>query len=172
MQNDKLLRLLNCVGVTRTESVPLISHLVRDFGINWRAAKKMHELLARIPMADVYDNDGGLIVRPSVKVSKYSPRRDHRVAALAEEASSAPEATAAKPVAKPVALPSDDVPVTSPDGAYTSAKIQGRVISVNDKLTGYGRVVKIRTNQFGDFLFTFELDDGTTYEVSEFHLRK
>jgi hypothetical protein len=168
MQNDKLLRLLNCVGVTRTESVPLISHLVRDFGINWRAAKKMHELLARIPMADMYDDDGGLIVRPSVKVSKYSPRRDHRVAALAEEAPSAPKATAVKPVA----LPSDDAPVISPDGTYTSAKIQGRVISVNDNLTGYGRVTMIRTNQFGDYLFTFELEDGTTYEVSEFHLRK
>lgn len=161
MQNDKLLRLLNCVGVTRTESVPLISHLVRDFGINWRAAKKMHELLARIPMVDMYDDDGGLIVRPSVKVSKYSPRRDHRVAAMAEA-----------PVVKPVALPSDDAPVVSPDGTYTSAKIQGRVISVNDNLTGYGRVTMIRTNQFGDYLFTFELEDGTTYEVSEFHLRK
>jgi hypothetical protein len=161
MQMEKMLKLLNCVGVTRTESVPLISHLARDFGMNWYTAKRMHELLARIPMADVYDTDGGLIVRPSTKVSKYSPRRDHRVAALAEEGVSAPEA--------PV---SDDAPVRSSDGTYTSAKIQGRVISVNDNLTGYGRVRMIRTNQFGDYLFTFELEDGTTYEVSEFHLRK
>lgn len=161
MQIEKMLKLLNCVGVTRTESVPLISHLSRDFGLNWYTAKRMHELLARIPMADIYDNDGGLIVRPSVKVSKFSPRRDHRVAALAEEGTTAPKA--------PV---SDDAPVSSPDGTYTSAKIQGRVISVNDNLTGYGRVMQIRTNQFGDYLFTFELEDGTTYEVSEFHLRK
>lgn len=163
MQIEKMLKLLNCVGVTRTESVPLISHLSRDFGLNWYTAKRMHELLARIPMADMYDNDGGLIVRPSVKVSKFSPRRDHRVAALAEEGTT---------MGKPVALPSDDAPVVSPDGTYTSAKIQGRVISVNDNMTGYGRVTMIRTNQFGDYLFTFELEDGTTYEVSEFHLRK
>lgn len=167
MQNDKLLKLLNCVGVTRTESVPLITHLVRDFGINWRSAKKVHELLARIPMVDMYDSDGGLIVRPSVKVSKYSPRRDHRVAALAEEAASAPASTSVESSEISSASAS-----ASADGTYQSAKIQGRVISVNDNLVGYGRVIMIKTNQFGDFLFTFELEDGTTYEVSEFHLRK
>jgi vacuolar-type H+-ATPase subunit H len=154
MNKEKLLQLLNSVGCVRTDSVPLITHLLHDFKMNWVTAKRWHEILEAIPMAEVSIEKG----IPSAKVSKHSPVKEHRVQAKGMEEFS------------------DEVENSSSnekllaDGTIRTAKIRGKVVSVRDIITGYGEVTKIRKNQFGDYLISFVLEDGSEYEVSEFHL--
>jgi vacuolar-type H+-ATPase subunit H len=154
MNKEKLLQLLNSVGCVRTDSVPLITHLLHDFKMNWVTAKRWHEILEAIPMAEVSIEKG----IPSAKVSKHSPVKEHRVQAMEMDEFS------------------DEVENSSSnekllaDGTIRTAKIRGKIVSVRDIITGYGEVTKIRKNQFGDYLISFVLEDGSEYEVSEFHL--
>lgn len=154
MNKEKLLQLLNSVGCVRTDSVPLITHLLHDFKMNWVTAKRWHEILEAIPMAEVSIEKG----IPSAKVSKHSPVREHRIQAMGldEFSDEAEDSSSSEKVL--------------PDGTIRTAKIRGKVVSVRDVLVGYGEVTKIRKNQFGDYLISFVLEDGTDYEVSEFHL--
>lgn len=154
MNKEKLLQLLNSVGCVRTDSVPLITHLLHDFKMNWVTAKRWHDILEAIPMAEVSIEKG----IPSSMVSKHSPVKEHRAQALVIEGFS-DEAEESY---------SDEKLL--PDGTIRTAKIRGKVVSVRDVLTGYGEVTKIRKNQFGDYLISFVLEDGSEYEVSEFHL--
>ena len=154
MNKEKLLQLLNSVGCVRTDSVPLITHLLHDFKMNWVTAKRWHEILEAIPMAEVSIEKG----IPSAKVSKHSPVREHRIQAMGldEFSDEAEDSSSNEKVL--------------PDGTIRTAKIRGKVVSVRDVLVGYGEVTKIRKNQFGDYLISFVLEDGSEYEVSEFHL--
>lgn len=158
MNKEKLLQLLNSVGCVRTDSVPLITHLLHDFKMNWVTAKRWHEILEAIPMAEVSVEKG----IPSSKVSKHSPVREHREKALG--------------LAQDSEIENDEFGNSHPDeklnadGTIRTAKIRGKIVSVRDLLVGYGEVTKIRKNQFGDYLISFVLEDGSEYEVSEFHL--
>lgn len=154
MDKNKIIQMLHSVGCVRMDSVPLITHLLHDHKLNWAAAKRWHEILEAIPMAEVSIEKG----IPSSKVSKHSPVKEHREQAMVIEGFS------------------DEVGNSSfdekllPDGTIRTAKIRGKVVSVRDVLVGYGEVTKIRKNQFGDYLISFVLEDGSEYEVSEFHL--
>lgn len=154
MNKEKLLQLLNSVGCVRTDSVPLITHLLYDFKMNWVTAKRWHEILEAIPMAEVSIEKG----IPSAKVSKHSPVREHRIQAMGLDEFSDEDKN------------SSSHEKLLPDGTIRTAKIRGKVVSVRDVITGYGEVTKIRKNQFGDYLISFVLEDGSEYEVSEFHL--
>lgn len=166
MDKDKVIRLLNSMGCVRMKSTPLITHLQRDFHLNWRTARRWLDILEGIPLNVV---DGGEF-RYNKEVSKYSPKREDREEFRRREEDEAEmkgmlgekEFQRAKEKSNDNRLP---------DGSFMSAKVGGKVISVNDSMTGYGCVKKITQNQFGDYLFTFELEDGTVYELSEFHLR-
>ena len=166
MDKDKVIRLLNSMGCVRMKSTPLITHLQRDFHLNWRTARRWLDILEGIPLNVV---DGGEF-RYNKEVSKYSPKREDREEFRRREEDEAEmkgmlgekEFQRAKEKSNDNRLP---------DGSFVSAKVGGKVISVNDSMTGYGCVKKITQNQFGDYLFTFELEDGTVYELSEFHLR-
>ena len=166
MDKDKVIRLLNSMGCVRMKSTPLITHLQRDFHLNWRTARRWLDILEGIPL-NVVD---GCEFRYNKEVSKYSPKREDREEFRRREEDEAEmkgmlgekEFQRAKEKSNDNRLP---------DGSFMSAKVGGKVISVNDSMTGYGCVKKITQNQFGDYLFTFELEDGTVYELSEFHLR-
>jgi hypothetical protein len=118
--------------------------------MNWYVAKRWHDILSSIPMAKEQIEEGV----PSVEVSKHSPNLDQRTEALEREAEA------------------DRLAEVADENVIKSAKISGEVISLGDHKTGYGTVKQISKNQFGDYIFTFELNDGTSYELSEFHLRK
>jgi hypothetical protein len=148
------------------KSTPLITHLQRDFHLNWRTARRWLDILEAIPLNVV---DGGEF-RHDREVSKYSPKREDRDEYRRREADDANmKAALGEKGFQRAKEKSNDNRVS--DGSFMSAKINGKVISVNDSMTGYGRVKKITQNQFGDYLFHFELEDGTVYELSEFHLR-
>ena len=166
MDKDKVIRLLNSMGCVRMKSTPLITHLQRDFHLNWRTARRWLDILEGIPLNVV---DGGEF-RYDKEVSKYSPKREDRDEYRRREADDAnmKEVLGEKEFHRVKEKSNNN---RLPDGSFVSAKINGKVISVNDSMTGYGRVTKITQNQFGDYLFTFELEDGTVYELSEFHLR-
>lgn len=162
MDKDKIVTILTHVGVIRVRSVPLITHLMKEFKLNWYTAKRWHEILSKIPLETTFDEDGNAISVPSTEVSKYSPKREDRTEAFRRE--------------RLVGACGDDSPDENPepnklaDGSLKSAKIHGHVIVVGEVLKGYGRITRISTNQFGDYLIKFELEDGSEYEVSEFHL--
>lgn len=154
MDKNKIIQMLHSVGCVRMDSVPLITHLLHDHKLNWAAAKRWQEILESIPMAEVAIEKGV----PSSMYSKHSPIKEHRMQALEiEEYSDEAE----KSYSGEKLLP---------DGTIRTAKIRGKVVSVRDILVGYGEVTKIRKNQFGDYLISFVLEDGSEYEVSEFHL--
>lgn len=166
MEKDKIIRLLNSMGCVRMKSTPLITHLQRDFHLNWRTARRWLDILEGIPLNVV---DGGEF-RYDREVSKYSPKREDRAEYRRREADEADmKGVLGEKGFQREKEKSNDNRVS--DGSFMSAKINGKVISVNDSMTGYGRVKKITQNQFGDYLFHFELEDGTLYELSEFHLR-
>jgi hypothetical protein len=154
MDKNKIIQMLHSVGCVRMDSVPLITHLLHDHKLNWAAAKRWHEILEAIPLAEVSVEKG----IPSAKVSKHSPVKEHRIQAMGLDEFS------------------DDAENFSsnekllPDGTIRTAKIRGKIVSLRDIITGYGEVTKIRKNQFGDYLISFILEDGSEYEVSEFHL--
>lgn len=166
MDKDKVIRLLNSMGCVRMKSTPLITHLQRDFHLNWRTARRWLDILEGIPLNVV---EGGEF-RYDKEVSKYSPKREDREEFRRREEDEAEmkEVLGEKEFQRAKEKSNDN---RLPDGSFMSAKVGGKVISVNDSMTGYGRVTKITQNQFGDYLFTFELEDGTVYELSEFHLR-
>lgn len=166
MDKDKILSMLNSVGCVRIKSVPLISHFQRDFHLNWHTAKRWLDILEGIPLNVV---DGGEF-KYDKEVSKYSPKWEDRKEFRRREEDEAEmkEVLGEKEFQRAKEKSNDN---RLPDGSFMSAKVGGKVISVNDSMTGYGRVTKITQNQFGDYLFTFELEDGTVYELSEFHLR-
>lgn len=166
MDRDKIISLLNSVGCVRMKSAPLITHLQRDFHLNWHTAKRWLDILEGIPMNVV---DGGEF-KYDKEVSKYSPKREDReeFRRRKEDEADLKEELGEVEFQRVKEKSNDN---RLPDGSFVSAKINGKVISVNDSMTGYGRVAKITQNQFGDYLFSFELDDGTLYELSEFHLR-
>lgn len=166
MDKDKILSMLNSVGCVRMKGVPLISHFQRDFHLNWQTAKRWFEILESIPLNTV---DGGEF-RYDKEVSKYSPKQEDRdeYRRRGEEEAELKEVLGEKEFQRVKERSNDNI---ASDGSFMSAKINGKVISVNDNMTGYGRVTKITQNQFGDYLFHFELEDGTVYELSEFHLR-
>jgi hypothetical protein len=131
---------------------------LHDHKLNWAAAKRWHEILEAIPLADDSVEKG----IPSSKFSKHSPVREHREKALGMAQDSefgTDEFGNSHPDEK-----------FNPDGTIRTAKIRGKIVSVRDILVGYGEVTKIRKNQFGDYLISFVLEDGSEYEVSEFHL--
>lgn len=166
MDKDKVIRLLNSMGCVRMKSAPLITHLQRDFHLNWRTARRWLDILEGIPLNVV---DGGEF-KYDKEVSKYSPKREDREEFRRREEDEAEmkEVLGEKEFQRAKEKSNDN---RLPDGSFMSAKVGGKVISVNDSMTGYGCVKKITQNQFGDYLFTFELEDGTVYELSEFHLR-
>jgi hypothetical protein len=166
MDKDKILSMLNSVGCVRMKGVPLISHFQRDFHLNWQTAKRWFEILESIPLNTVDGSD----FRYDKEVSKYSPKHEDREEFRRREADEAGmrEVLGEKEFQRAKEKSNDN---RLPDGSFVSAKVGSKVISVNDNMTGYGRVTKITQNQFGDYLFHFELEDGTLYELSEFHLR-
>lgn len=165
MEIDKIISILSRVQVVRLDSVPLVTHLATEYKLNWHTAKRWHEILSKIPMQSVYNSDGGIIDRPSAAVSKFSPKREERLEAIKRERDAGASDRSG------IAVDSETSSFTKrADGTFAAAKIQGHTIVVGETLKGYGEILRITQNQFGDYLIKFVMEDGSEYEVSEFHL--
>lgn len=165
MDKDKILSILSRVKVIRTKSVPLVTHLMREYGMNWYTAKRWHDILSEIPLEMTFNDKGEYVEIPSTEVSKFSPKREERIEALKRERDAGASDKSG------VAVDSETSSfLKRADGTFAAAKIQGHTIVVGETLKGYGEILRITQNQFGDYLIRFGMEDGSEYEVSEFHL--
>jgi hypothetical protein len=165
MDKDKILSILARVKVIRTKSVPLVTHLMREYGMNWYTAKRWHDILSEIPLEMTFNDNGEYVEIPSTEVSKFSPKREERLEAIKRERDAGASDKSG------VAVDSETSSfLKRADGTFAAAKIQGHTIVVGETLKGYGEILRITQNQFGDYVIRFGMEDGSEYEVSEFHL--